>query len=871
MRINAIRLRNVRRFGPEGIALEDLAPGLNVLTAPNEFGKSTLLDALRFAFFVKDSSREQKTAGSLRSHGATDDPFVEVAFEAGGERYRLAKRFAEGRKGSMTRLELLSGGASLLGDDADDRLKALLGADKMQAGPTGLLWVGQGDSLRSIVTQDKTSATREQAETMASLLAGEVSAISGSDDARKVAAAATEALKALETPKNRKATGKLAEAEAIVGALRQRLQAAQARVDRSAKLRDELAAKRAELASLDDPEDAARRRAELAEAEKRAADGERLRSERGHTEELIERDRLEQQRAEERRQELADKVKRLSELRKTAGMAAHALDGLEQDRGMAKKDREAARRKRAAAQEQSAVIREKLDRWQRIDNARRARSERKQLLDNLDAAQQAAKSLVEIEQVASQPPIDLNRLREAEQAVDRAEARLSAASPELTVESGGPVSVDGVEVGAGQGARISGEGRISVAGTVMTLALPGREALREEVQTAKANRDRLFSEMNVTSLSEAQDREDARIRAGAMRDAARRELRRLAPDGIDALRVRIGTLEEGASEGAAPDEGRPELEQALLKAAEAERAAAEEERRLSEILDQLADKRTQAALELEVMRREAAALDADLGDEAEQEASRKKLDEEIAAVESRIGARRLQIEAIEKALRDVKRAEKDVERLRGVEANERRRSESLGKDIVRIETELKGLYADGVEAELAELADELAIAEQRLAKLQERRGALRLIVDLIAEEEETRRETIVAPVMKALDPMLERVFGDARLRFDSEWNPEKLERPGQPEDVRSLSAGTREQIAILTRLAFARLMAERGNPMPVILDDALGYADDSRARKLFGVLHEVAEETQIIVLTCHDRLFRDLGGQGLEPTPFPET
>jgi uncharacterized protein YhaN len=42
--------------------------------------------------------------------------------------------------------------------------------------------------------------------------------------------------------------------------------------------------------------------------------------------------------------------------------------------------------------------------------------------------------------------------------------------------------------------------------------------------------------------------------------------------------------------------------------------------------------------------------------------------------------------------------------------------------------------------------------------------------------------------------------------------------------------GTREQLAVLTRLGFVDLLREQGQPAAVVLDDALVYADDSRSR-----------------------------------------
>jgi uncharacterized protein YhaN len=85
-------------------------------------------------------------------------------------------------------------------------------------------------------------------------------------------------------------------------------------------------------------------------------------------------------------------------------------------------------------------------------------------------------------------------------------------------------------------------------------------------------------------------------------------------------------------------------------------------------------------------------------------------------------------------------------------------------------------------------------------------------------------------------------------------------RDGAVESVDRLSGGTQEQVAVLTRLAFARLLARSGRPTPVILDDALVFSDDERIERMFIALHRVAADQQVLVLTCRQLVFSRLGG-----------
>ncbi|WAC47231.1 hypothetical protein OVA03_10995 [Asticcacaulis sp. SL142] len=63
-------------------------------------------------------------------------------------------------------------------------------------------------------------------------------------------------------------------------------------------------------------------------------------------------------------------------------------------------------------------------------------------------------------------------------------------------------------------------------------------------------------------------------------------------------------------------------------------------------------------------------------------------------------------------------------------------------------------------------------------------------------------------------------------------------------------------------------MARNGRPAPVILDDALVYSDDDRIEKMFNALHRQAMDQQIIVFSCRQRAFSNLGGHRLRMTDW---
>jgi len=100
----------------------------------------------------------------------------------------------------------------------------------------------------------------------------------------------------------------------------------------------------------------------------------------------------------------------------------------------------------------------------------------------------------------------------------------------------------------------------------------------------------------------------------------------------------------------------------------------------------------------------------------------------------------------------------------------------------------------------------------------------------------------------------------ARLVLGEDLAPHALERGPTVEDFARLSGGTQEQLALLVRLAFARLLADTGSAAPLILDDALTNADDDRIMRMFAALQHAAQSHQVLVLTCRERAFESLGG-----------
>ena len=119
MKLSRLRVAELRQFRAP-FELAGLQPGLNIFSGANEAGKSTLVRAIRAAFFERHRST---SVDDLRPYGdSAATPSVEIDFEIDGMPYSLRKSFLQKK-----RCELQAGATRLEGVEAEDFLAERLG------------------------------------------------------------------------------------------------------------------------------------------------------------------------------------------------------------------------------------------------------------------------------------------------------------------------------------------------------------------------------------------------------------------------------------------------------------------------------------------------------------------------------------------------------------------------------------------------------------------------------------------------------------------------------------------------------------------------------------------------------------------------
>lgn len=106
-----------------------------------------------------------------------------------------------------------------------------------------------------------------------------------------------------------------------------------------------------------------------------------------------------------------------------------------------------------------------------------------------------------------------------------------------------------------------------------------------------------------------------------------------------------------------------------------------------------------------------------------------------------------------------------------------------------------------------------------VAELQLRAKALSLLVERLETKRQALTAKLQAPLQARLDHYMRLLFPGARLGLQEDLTPAVLERGVGTDavDFGQLSHGAREQIALISRLAYADLLKEAGKPTLILL------------------------------------------------------
>ena len=882
MKIKALRVAEFGCFDAP-VRVENFSGKLDVLTGPNELGKSTLLDALMAVFTEKHSTKSTTSALGRRVPYGGGAPLIEVDFDIGEKSYRLRKQFL-----SKSMAELTSrgdGNVLARNDEVELNLEELFDSDRGPSAKTGLLWISQGETLQPLELKD------DENNVLRALLERDIVDIGGGSKARHISKLIAKDLGTLITPKDGKPkrNGEYWRAIKARDEAAAELEKARTDLTRTEEKRQNLDQAKAELAAKTAPSVTDELVRRLANAEK----------DHGASREAVFKLQGAQERVDRLTLERDNAKKQGEEFRRSIELLAALLPALEEGG----KAREAALVRVESAEQHVSTLDEKAA---ELRAKRAVLNQAQQTLQNFEVytthqrqfktlGQHIEKSEIEMaalskvtDELKSLPPVTpegLRAIESEEREIEQLKSSLDAVITKIRVRynegvsgairMGGDSLEDGATIDALEPTtlEIEGVGQIEIDPG----PLAGLDDVAADLEAHRAVFTELLEGAAVADPAAARAILQKRQDLDLERISIKARLGVVAPDGVDALKAGQAKVKQALDKMKGQADGIPDGESLRSRdeIARDETALQEQDAQLAD--DFRAAREVQGNAQADLSRldeklrnrqRELAALMDYLPEgEAARAARLKEVDQLFDKQKAELNTALQLLQSCKDHVPDgaeKAKLESELDQARGAQENHQPMVQKLQREIAALTATLEYGGEINSPSDLVELETRFERLHARVEKFSADIAAMGLLQSEINRAMTEIRETYIEPVATRIAPYFATVFSGAAFNLDDGFAVENVERSGRQEELGRLSMGTQEQISVLVRLGYARLLGDRNVPMPLILDDALVYSDDERMAALFAALSEAANHHQVIMLTCRAKSFAGLGGQRLE-------
>lgn len=913
MRLLHCQLQNVRLHGDLRLAF---APGLTLIGGPNESGKSTLVEALHRALFLKASATGAPVE-ALQSRLHLGQPVVEVGFAARGDSWTLRKRFS----GSSGQVSLQAGrsGSPLTGQAAEEVLAELLGVGETVGSKQARtvlpsrwahLWVRQGSSGENLLEGGRSHYDFDQLRLQLERSGG--AAVQQSARDQIVEQRIQQLLDANLTSRGTKAKSPLWIREQELAAAQQRLAQALNRLQAYEDASEDLTAIGEQLTQL--------QTVELPQVRSR--------------QQVVRQNRAEAVRLDNAIQLAAQALEPIRLRHDTAAQALRQLEDLQTEidgrqqqlrqleasaAGAASREQEliAAGQQRRSSRDQLSLqkhtLEQRLQLLQRLVERSAAGASLQRLAGELNRLRQSAQQRQALaQQLAAIPALTrqhLQQLRHLDQQQRDAQTRLEAMAAGVTLlRADQPVRLAGQPLQVGQQQRLSAVFQLQVGDGVLLEIAPGGgqalEALECSLQQAQAQLSARLQALGVTSLDGAEGLLEQRTAleqqqaglpsaAAGSAEALERQQRELE----QRLLVLNAELEELMPVRQALEQEQPlpeapaalqalqqQLGRTLRHTGVAAQSAEQELENARSALLQFRQQRLSETSQLEVVRAELSdrrqRLDTLLeqgGDRAEQRTRLDALQAERHQAEAHLS--RLQAERAALGGDDAERLLQQLQaQLDALSARQEQLLAQRGAARQRCDS----ISADDPYAAVEQARLQLETAEADHRQLRRLIEAHQLLRDRFQQAQADLSSRYSQPLAQAIGTYLSPLGPDrphVRLSYDqsSGLGGLQLRRGNEFYDFAALSGGMREQLAAALRLSMADVLRHAHDGcLPLVFDDAFTNSDPERIDLVKRMLSTAVERgLQVILLTCDPAAYGSFAERVVElgqssPASHPE-
>ena len=860
---------------------------LTLIGGVNESGKSTLVEALHKTLFLR-STATGRGVEELRSRTHGGLPEIELCFAAQGQRWTLRKRFAGA--GGTCQLSNQQGQAHS-GPAAEEELARLLGLEGPIEGRRiaqlpdrwAHLWVRQGDSGFNPLEGKPESYDYErllqqlQAKTNLGTMQSPLD--------RQVIEQLQQRLAQLFTATGRiKAGSPLAQVIQRENEGLEDCNAAQQQLLDLEQAMERLGAIDERLSTIDrDLRPGLLRERELEQHQQL------LQAELEPV--LLQRQSLERQLKQrlelERTQQEQQKEQRQLQQQLEQALAQQAQRGAEQERQ--EQISKTAQQHLQGLRSKQERVRQRLD----LQQVRRERHQLEAHQQEMNRLQADASRLKQT--LADLPPItaeQVRSLRQAEQAVAQAEARLEAMATSIEVlQSDQVIQLGGALLQPGERRQLNSISDLQVGDGVRLRVSPGGgDALPQsqaQLERCRTECGLLAKQLGAANSEAAeaieQQRRSLEQELSTLRQAAKaipwsglsERLAALLPRQVELERaMALADPEELPEDPTALEALDAELRESIQRQSSAIEAQQQQQNQQRQQEQVQARQLEQQRGRLEQLAGSLAMLNARLKEESpgeSPEASAERLNElkqELLQRRGTLGA----IEAERQQLQQQRPGSLGAAQLLEQLNQEK---ELLLNERGQNEQRCASLGAQNPSAQL-ELAQARLENVQRERQHQEREArALQLLQEHFHQAQAELANRYSEPLCAALNPYLGVLLNAGNERALLEFNPKQgfqqlqLLQNNQAYDFGRLSGGMREQLAGALRLAMAEVLMEAyDGALPLVFDDAFTNTDRQRLAQLQGMLQRGMEQgLQLILLSCHPEDYQHVLNWAQEKSP----
>ncbi|MGO2375724.1 AAA family ATPase [Brevibacterium aurantiacum] len=863
MKFHSIHLRNYRGIEDSRVEFGD---GVTVVEGPNEVGKSSIHEAITHLREDKASSRKASVK-ETQPVGVDAGPEVELHLSTGDYELKYRKRWI---KQPFTELSVIRPRPEQLSsDDAHDRYLAIL-AETVDVDLLDALDVAQGESLAQ--------APLAQIKALHSALNESGVEVADHDDFLdriEVEYAKYFTKSGKETGDYKAANAEVPSAEAAFEELRERSRGMDELVDNHARAAARLESVRDQLTQAVTDRDQAEQAAKAVAELKAVLDQALEQAKSAQRDEQIAREAL------DRRTQLIEDVATAEETVTAARTSFTELETTQSD-----KDSDFDRAQKTLEEKQNALDEARaLAKTAAKDVTKaRARTELTELTRRFDTIrdhdEKRSRAQATIASIAVTAK-NVEALISLETEVRIAEnAKTSAAAQIVAKQLGSQsIDVDGTVLGDGATGEFAAvkDVRITIDGIADITVRPGASPveLDKALTSARQAFDAELHRLDVDSVAQARQSAHVRADAEAVKAEADSTLTvLLGDDKRDTLEAALARAQQIVeADGTDPDSRADESNLNDLEAAvtEAEKSAEVAQSEVDTARTELERTRTSRDdARVETVRAQTSLQEAEAQHqrltytltEARKIATDAGLDEAVKTAQSQAESVGTRVEEARVAYQaaDPETLEMQLQNVRQLVDSKETQREEVRQEVDRLSALIDDRASEGIYEKLAAAEEAMESAQKKQARLSRQAAAINLLRTTVLKHKEESQRKYVAPFKEQIERLGRLVFGQG-LSVEVSEDLEIVSRTLSERTVpfESLSGGTKEQLALIGRLAVATLV-DTDSGAPVVLDDAFGFADAERLNALNVILGTVGQSAQVILLTCQPDRFARLGG-----------